>query len=1218
MRILIDLQGAQTESRFRGIGRYSLSIAQAIARQAGQHEIWLVLNDAFASSLDDVRAAFDGLVAPHRIKVFAIPRPVAAHDSASAWRCRAAEHVRAHFIAELQPDVLLLTSLFEGFVDDAVTSGAPMAPGMVTASILYDLIPYLNPAVYLPTAAHQDYYARKIATLQQADLLLSISAYSREEAIAALKLDPERIVNISTAVDAHFKPLDYPPEAVDRLREHFGITRQILMYAPGGFDRRKNFEGLIAAFAALPAALREAYQLVIVSKINPGDRAWLLEVAQRAGLQQSDMVLTGYVPDEQLLMFYNIATVFVFPSMHEGFGLPVLEAMACGAAVIGSATTSVPEVIGLEEALFDPASVDAIAAKLASVMGDAELRARLREHGLKQAGKFCWDRSAKVAIAAIERVHAAQSAPPSDPAWPEQQAASEQRYQAMLAKVASCYAAGPDASDAALKLLADVIARNLTQTEASRRRHELPAALTWRIEGPFDSSYSLALLNRETALALEQLGHQVALHSTEGPGDFAPNPAFLRDRPDLAVLHQRAALIAADRADVSSRNLYPPRVDDMPGRLNMLHHYAWEESGFPHAWVEDFNEYLQGMTCLSQHVEKVMIDNGVTVPMLTSGCGVDHWERVTADPAYAVGGRGFRFLHVSSCFPRKGADVLIKAYGAAFTNADDVSLIIKTFANPHNEVHSWLAQARRDNPQFPDVIVIEDDLSDPQLKALLTQCHALVAPSRAEGFGMPLAEAMLSGLPVITTGWSGQLDFCNEETAWLVDYWFAQAESHFGLFASVWAEPDADHLAQTMREVFALSPGERQAKAARGRELLMGRFKWTDVAKRLVEAARAFSAPTEASPPQIGWISTWNTKCGIATYSSHLLACIPDQVTLFAPHAQELTQPDSDKVTRSWHAGEDDRLAELSSALDTARITTVVVQFNYGFFDLDQFAAFLLAQVAQQRVVIVMLHATVDPEHAPHKRLAILVGALKACHRVLVHSPADLNRLKAHGVVDNVTLFPHGVLDWTPPAEQARSNVFTIATYGFFLPHKGLPQLVDALHLLRAAGRDVRLKMVNAEYPADVSRDLVAAVKEQASRLGIAGHIEFLTDFAEDQESLTRLHAADLIVFPYQNTGESSSGAVRYGLASGKPVAVTPLAIFDDVRRATLQLPGETAAELAAGLAQIIDDMRTAAPHVEATRQAADAWRSAHRYSRLGGRLSNMMRALYQSQAARR
>ena len=138
---------------------------------------------------------------------------------------------------------------------------------------------------------------------------------------------------------------------------------------------------------------------------------------------------------------------------------------------------------------------------------------------------------------------------------------------------------------------------------------------------------------------------------------------------------------------------------------------------------------------------------------------------IAPDVSYRIEGKSFRFLHVSSCFPRKGADILLKAYGQAFTRRDDVTLVIKTFQNPHNEIHRWLAEARAETEEFPEVLIIEDDLTDAQLKSVYEQCQTMVAPSRAEGFGLPMAEAMLSGLAVITTGWSGQLDFCNEKTA---------------------------------------------------------------------------------------------------------------------------------------------------------------------------------------------------------------------------------------------------------------------------------------------------------------------------------------------------------------------------------------------------------------------------------------------------------------------
>jgi glycosyltransferase involved in cell wall biosynthesis len=391
----------------------------------------------------------------------------------------------------------------------------------------------------------------------------------------------------------------------------------------------------------------------------------------------------------------------------------------------------------------------------------------------------------------------------------------------------------------------------------------------------------------------------------------------------------------------------------------------------------------------------------------------------------------------------------------------------------------------------------------------------------------------------------------------------------------------------------------------------MSRFKWTDVAQRLVDSARSFARMLPVRAPAIGWITTWNAKCGIATYSAHLVNMMPADVTVLAAHNDARTALDSQTVRRSWESGDNDNLEQLEAEIDAAGLDTLVIQFNYGFFEFAHFSAFLASQVRKGRKVVLMLHATIDPAHAAHKRLAILADAFKLCHRILVHAPGDLNRLKALGLVDNVALFPHGVVDW-PTAAAPDNARFTISSYGFFLDHKGLPQLIDAMKVLVGQGRNVALRMVNAEYPIATSAKLVAQARTQIKALGLEDRIEIVSDFLEDTQSLALLGQADLLVFPYQGTGESSSAAVRYGLATGRPVAVTPLPIFDDVSRAVFYLPGQQPADLARGIAQIMDDIGKKHARVAAIQEQADRWRDAHRYSHLGQRLHNILLALHQ------
>ena len=248
MRIVIDLQGAQTPGRQRGIGRHCLALAQAMARNAGSHELWLALNGRLPAAIEGVRAAFDGLIPQERIRVFDLPGPLAESDPANLWRRRAAEALRATFLADLQPDIVHVSSLFENYRTDAVCTFGNPGDGYRTCVTLYDPIPLRRQETGLADPGERAWCLRQLESLKRADLLLAISELRRREAIEALALPPQRVVNICAAVDQSCRA----PPAAEIAPPTVGAA-QAEKFSPDASARRA-----LAAFEALHGRARNA------------------------------------------------------------------------------------------------------------------------------------------------------------------------------------------------------------------------------------------------------------------------------------------------------------------------------------------------------------------------------------------------------------------------------------------------------------------------------------------------------------------------------------------------------------------------------------------------------------------------------------------------------------------------------------------------------------------------------------------------------------------------------------------------------------------------------------------------------------------------------------------------------------------------------------------------------------------------------------------------
>ena len=399
MKILIDLQSCQSPSKDRGIGRYSLALLKAMLTNSRGHDVWLLLGEHLPETVMDIKRKLDGLLPDNKIIFYPFIHYTGELDKNNQPFCRQAELMREAIIAQFNPDVVHITSLFEGFIADEVVSIGKIGGGPKVALTVYDLIPYLNQDHFFQNDVFKSYYLKKLDSFKKADLFLAISESCRKEVInAGLGISPEKVVEISSAANEQFYSTE--TKSLSGLSS-VGIVKPFLLTI-SNVDPNKNFMTLLAAYARLDAVLRADYQLVVV--IEEPAHAIIHQSMRKLGLSEEEVVTLDNVSDEILLDLYRNGFLYVLPSVHEGFGLPALEAMKCGTPAIGSNTTSIPEVIGRKDALFNPTSPEDIARVIEKVMRDRGFYDELVHHALNHAAKFSWEKVANRVWDAVENL----------------------------------------------------------------------------------------------------------------------------------------------------------------------------------------------------------------------------------------------------------------------------------------------------------------------------------------------------------------------------------------------------------------------------------------------------------------------------------------------------------------------------------------------------------------------------------------------------------------------------------------------------------------------------------------------------------------------------------------------------------------------------------------------------------------------------------------------
>ncbi|MFQ5855090.1 MAG: glycosyltransferase family 4 protein [Anaerolineae bacterium] len=289
---------------------------------------------------------------------------------------------------------------------------SPAFPTMPTVVTVHDLIPMVLPA-YRRSALVRAYTWLVAAGARRADAIIADSQCSKRDIVAHLKVKPQRVHVIPLAASPQFHPAT--SGEVEQARRRYRLPDRYALYL-GGFDQRKNVGALLRAFAQVQAGGFRTLRLgsgritdlglVIAGRLPVSDTDFTPDpqrIAAQLGIEES-VVFPGWIDEQDKPALYSGAELFVFPSTYEGFGLPVLEAMACGTPVVTSSTSSLPEVVGEAGLAVDPDDINALAQAISAVLGDAERRQAMRQTSLSQAGRFSWERTAKATHAVYEDI----------------------------------------------------------------------------------------------------------------------------------------------------------------------------------------------------------------------------------------------------------------------------------------------------------------------------------------------------------------------------------------------------------------------------------------------------------------------------------------------------------------------------------------------------------------------------------------------------------------------------------------------------------------------------------------------------------------------------------------------------------------------------------------------------------------------------------------------
>jgi glycosyltransferase involved in cell wall biosynthesis len=751
------------------------------------------------------------------------------------------------------------------------------------------------------------------------------------------------------------------------------------------------------------------------------------------------------------------------------------------------------------------------------------------------------------------------------------------------------------------------------------------SAIHYIIEAPLQSSWPLEIADRQLALALGRLPERtVSIVPAEGAANSAPEVIAEKLPGALDDLVGREP----GRAEriVTIRRSHPPNPVGMLGDVRLLQ-VTEAESTIAAPLAGLINLHLDAVLVASQFAERAVRNSGVNLPIVVAGRGVDDiiGSRAIAEHRAARGpvreAAPFTYLYLDCALAASSVEEVLTAYSLAFTSADPVLLVISAANHVQDVIDFWVR--RLAGGMFsPPVQILPEALTAAESELLYRLADSAILPILGDELN-PAAIALASGLRLIAANWGGHLDYCDDENATLIDCAFDVATDAIDLPARPRVRLSVPGLIAAMKAAYrdGRDPDTSTARRARRGQADSAGLRWLDVAKKIDDFIVSLDQrPVMNRKIRLAWVSTYNSRCGLATHSEHLLEHFDRQVfdvTVIGNH-QEPLKPDPANLVRLWP----DRSGSLGSVRDFIRkFDAVFVNFHFSLMEIHDLAETLKTAQVAGIDTYVTLHKTLDTVIGGRAvSLNEIAEVLRACTRLIVHTEADIAQLKSFGIVDNVVMIPPGVIDQPALSTATVRSLLSlqqfhpiVGTFGFLLPPKGLQQLIHAFALVLRHFPAAMLMMLNAEFPgAAESVEECNRCRALIRELGLEDRVRLIDEFLETDEILLLLNACDMTVFAYQNSGESDSGAVRLGLAAGRPVATTPLGVFANLAGIVHQFAGKTAADIAEGIVALLRAPDLAARLV----QQQQDWIGRNSWAAQATRIGNIMRGCFAARHA--